>query len=257
VVFPVKKRVILVDADTILYRHATTRQQIMVIDEGDGWPYYLQWADHVPIWDGFMRDIVAIGKAWDAHPMICLTDSATNWRTVRLWDGYKGNRHAPKPIALKPIRALLAERDDAVLRPSLEADDVIGIMATRKAFLKAHSEVLIWSHDKDLLTIPGLHASVKEEGSTFLVTEDEADHQWWLQTLTGDTSDGYPGLPGYGPVTAAKWLAKHGATWESVRQAFLEKGLTEEDALLQARLARILRATDYDFINKEVLLWTP
>ena len=34
-------------------------------------------------------------------------------------------------------------------------------------------------------------------------------------------------------------------------------GLTEEDALVNARLARILTADDYDFEKKEPKLWTP
>ena len=32
-------------------------------------------------------------------------------------------------------------------------------------------------------------------------------------------------------------------------------GFTEEEALLNARMARILRKSDYDFKNKEVRLW--
>lgn len=32
-------------------------------------------------------------------------------------------------------------------------------------------------------------------------------------------------------------------------------GMTKEDALLNARMARILRAEDYDFKKKEVKLW--
>ena len=33
--------------------------------------------------------------------------------------------------------------------------------------------------------------------------------------------------------------------------------MTEEDALTNARLARILTANDYDFQRKEPKLWTP
>ena len=36
-----------------------------------------------------------------------------------------------------------------------------------------------------------------------------------------------------------------------------EAGLTEEDALVQARVARILRANEYDFGTGEVKLWEP
>ena len=45
--------------------------------------------------------------------------------------------------------------------------------------------------------------------------------------------------------------------WQSVIDAYKSKGYTEEDALRNARMARILRAEDYDFKNKEVKLWKP
>ena len=38
--------------------------------------------------------------------------------------------------------------------------------------------------------------------------------------------------------------------------AFEKKGLTESDALVQARVARILRASDYDFAAKKPILWS-
>jgi DNA polymerase-1 len=86
------------------------------------------------------------------------------------------------------------------------------------------------------------------------------------QTLTGDTSDGYPGCPGYGPVSAEKLLDNFTAldggflldeAWKAVVQQYIKKGQTEEDALVQAQLARILRSGDWDAEKKEVKLWTP
>ena len=38
---------------------------------------------------------------------------------------------------------------------------------------------------------------------------------------------------------------------------FKEKDLTEEDALTNARLARILTADDYDFKRNKPIPWTP
>ena len=35
------------------------------------------------------------------------------------------------------------------------------------------------------------------------------------------------------------------------------KGLTEYDALMTARLARILRSGDYNVLNHKVTLWSP
>ena len=44
------------------------------------------------------------------------------------------------------------------------------------------------------------------------------------------------------------------STWNSVVKAFESKGLTEEDALRNARLAKILTADDYD---EGPILFTP
>jgi DNA polymerase-1 len=40
-------------------------------------------------------------------------------------------------------------------------------------------------------------------------------------------------------------------------ETFEEKGMTEDDALVNARLAKILTADDYDFQRKEPKLWSP
>jgi DNA polymerase-1 len=46
-------------------------------------------------------------------------------------------------------------------------------------------------------------------------------------------------------------------TWETVVKAFEKAGQTEEDALVQARLARILRASDYNFEFGQPNMWSP
>ena len=71
----------------------------------------------------------------------------------------------------------------------------------------------------------------------------------------GDAVDGYAGLKGVGPKTAVKLLDKHGWDWDGVVKIYESKDQTEEDALLNARLAYILRNKDYT--NNEVQLWTP
>jgi DNA polymerase-1 len=45
--------------------------------------------------------------------------------------------------------------------------------------------------------------------------------------------------------------------WERVVSAYEKAGLSEAEAITQARVARILRASDYDFVNKSVKLWSP
>ena len=56
-------------------------------------------------------------------------------------------------------------------------------------------------------------------------------------------------------VTAEKLLDTNGATWGAVLAAYVDKGYTEDDALVQARVARILREGDYS--DRVINLWSP
>lgn len=147
----------------------------------------------------------------------------------------------------------------------LEGDDVIGILMT-----KYPGKYMCATIDKDLQQIPGHHFNFNKK--TYKeVTEQEGDLYFYTQVLTGDSTDGYKGLPGCGPKGAEKlmqmaldactpWADHHQLNktrWELIVTAYEEKGLTEADALQQARVARILRASDYDFKKKKVKLWTP
>jgi DNA polymerase-1 len=131
----------------------------------------------------------------------------------------------------------------------------------------AKTQRIIISQDKDMQTIP---AQVWRKGDLVHVSEDEADTYHMFQTLTGDITDGYKGCPGVGKVKAEKLLTvtdKHGPIdpetthvqwmWEQVVGAYVKAGLTEEDALRQARLARILRWSDWDNEKKQPILWSP
>ncbi len=101
------------------------------------------------------------------------------------------------------------------------------------------------------------------KGRSFVVEPNDAHYFFWTQTLTGDTCDGFPGCPGIGPKKAHKIIldmlldVDSRTEWSFIVEAYQKKGLTEADALVQARVARILQHTDYDFVNKKVILWNP
>ena len=70
-------------------------------------------------------------------------------------------------------------------------------------------------------------------------------------------TDGYSGCPGIGIKRATTIFENKGYSWKTVVEAFEEKGFTESDALVNARLARILTVDDYDFKKKKPRLWNP
>ena len=92
---------------------------------------------------------------------------------------------------------------------------------------------------------------------TVTISPDEGARWHLIQALAGDNTDGYSGVPGVGIKKAEKIFSEKGYTWKAVVETFEEKDMTEEDALCNARLARILTTNDYDHEKKEPILWEP
>jgi DNA polymerase-1 len=146
-----------------------------------------------------------------------------------------------------------------MFRPGLEADDCLGILATGEVagFM---GDKVVCSIDKDMLSFPcNLYNWNHPELGVQVIYESDANRAFYSQILTGDAVDGYPGCPGVGPVRAKKLLADADidSAWGIIVKAYEKKGLTEKDALIQARVARILRSEDYNFVNKTPILWVP
>ena len=162
---------------------------------------------------------------------------------------YKGHRNRKKPCGYKRIINKLKEEYHVVVMPTLEADDAMGIYATKEP---GH---IICSPDKDMRQIPGELYDLST--GVITITEEEGRNWHYIQTLAGDQTDGYSGVPGFGIKRAAAFFEENGYTWNSVVQAFGSKGLDESVAIQNARLAKILQHTDYDFYTESVKLWTP
>lgn len=193
------------------------------------------------------------------HYVIAMTDPA-NWRND-IYPLYKSNRKdKTRPMVLGPIKEYIRAEHPTYQRPALEADDILGILATSTKIIKQPGEKIIVSVDKDMKTIPGLFYDMGL-AAVLEISETEADRWHMWQTLVGDIADGYSGCPGVGKVKADKILkdedASYAEWWPLIVAAYEKAGLTEDDALVQARIARILRVQDYDFKLKEVRLWTP
>lgn len=244
-------RTLLIDADVVAYNAAASKE--VATHWGDGyWTWHCNEdavkAAVLEMLDRYMDELGGTAMK------LCLTDSEGNFRFGVL-PSYKGNRKSvKKPLVLKAIKQWLIDEHDAYFRPGLEGDDCMGILATAPII---KGEKIIVSIDKDMKTIPGLFCHRLDEG-VMEISEAEADYWHLYQTLTGDTTDGYAGCPGVGPKKAQAILEDPSmGRWDAVVKTFEKAGLTEADALQQARVARILRASDYDFKKKEPILWNP
>lgn len=254
------KTVLLLDADYTVFSVAAACQVKIEWDD----EVITQHIDLENAKDVLISSITSAAEVADdpdAEIILCFSCPTRRYFRHDLYPGYKSNRRgAAPPLGLSALREWAVEQWDSRTKPGLEADDVLGIFGTDQRLLREFGRRIVVSVDKDLLQIPGLHINPNDTFSgVFNVTEAEATERFWLQTLTGDSTDGYPGCPGLGPVKAAAVLAKADPTnpWPSIVAAYQKAGQTADDALCQARLARILRAEDYDHKNKAPILWQP
>lgn len=243
--------VALIDGDIVAYVASCVNES--VVDLGDD--VISLTCDTAEVESAVDREIEKIKEALKAERMtVALSDPKVNFRKA-LYADYKRNRNPrAKPIGLGHAKKYLTERYGAKTKDTLEADDVLGILATMKH--PPEEKRIIVTIDKDLLQIPGRHFNPKTEQKR-MVTPEQGDRMFFMQCLTGDSVDNYPGLKGCGPKGAEKILEADGEPWPKIMAAYEAKGFDEQFAITQARCARILQARDYDFQKKEPILWTP
>ena len=263
------KRVILLDSDIPIFQICAVNQK--TVQFGDGEPQVVN--PPFEVLASQMDDYIStLKEQLNADRLIaCLSepDPELNWRRGVL-PTYKMNRKSKtSPEYRQQLSDYVEENYECFKRPTLEGDDVMGILATDPDIVKGKKVIV--SIDKDMATIP---TRTFKDGVNYLfnpnkdkkprkVTENQADWYWMFQALTGDTTDGYKGLPRCGPVAANKILGTFDDCeegyidlwWQLVVDAYEEKGFTMDDALVQAQVARICRTEDYDFKTKGVIPW--
>jgi len=243
------KKTIIVDGDIVAYKSAI--QSEVDTHWGNGF-----WTLHAEETQGkylVVSEIEDLKEKLGADKVIVALTDKNNFRKDVL-PTYKDNRKQKrKPILLSPLRKFLIDEYQAVIYPNLEADDVMGILATKPS--KGERKI-ICSIDKDLRQIPG---HLYDGESLTKHTKKHCD--WWhmVQTLTGDAVDGFSGCPSVGKVTAQKILSDKNMPlkkmWELVVKTYEKHGLFEHDAFQQARVAKILRHGDYNLKTGEVTPW--
>lgn len=242
------RTILLVDGDQYLHRACAATERDTRWDEEN----HILLSNEVEAYDTVAASLKKITDHFGKSDMVLCFSEGRCFR-YDIEPTYKGNRaNSRKPLCFYDVRDMLLRDYKCVKFDTLEADDVMGILSTKPG----DDEKIIVARDKDMKTIPGkLWDGMKFHN----VTEAEADYFHMYQTLIGDAADGYKGCPGIGPKKAEKLLkAKHDdIMWHMVHGAYLAAGLTEADALKQARLARILRWSDWDYKDKKPILWTP
>jgi len=237
---------ILLDGDLYMYRAAVSAE------------YEVDWGDD--IWslstdlrqarDIFINMVAGFKEELLCDEVVVTFSGSSNFRRG-VEESYKASRSKTrKPVGYRALVDWAMEEYDSICVDTLEADDCMGIMGSIPG-----TKAIVVSDDKDMKSVPCklFRPQSKERLEIGIV---DADRFFLTQCLTGDTVDGYGGCPKVGPKTAAKILGSR-PSWQAVTAAYSKEGLSADYALTQARLARILRCTDWDDVAKEPILWEP
>ncbi len=238
---------LLLDTDYIAYKSAQACEE--GIDFGDD--VIITQSNFSEVLRVFERELRKITTAMMDDEVMLYFSSPKNFRK-EIYPDYKGHRNRRKPLGYARLVNWCKENFATVIRDDLEADDALGIDATCH---QLETQPILVSPDKDMRQIPGVLWNMSDDVEE--ITKEEGDRWHLIQSLAGDPTDGYPGCPGIGIKRAADLVDKHDFPWEAICQAYRERGLSDDDALLNARLAKILQAEDYDFSTKSPILWSP
>jgi DNA polymerase-1 len=145
----------------------------------------------------------------------------------QMYDQYKANRPAmPEELRgqIEPLHRIVEALGLPLLMvPGVEADDVIGTLATQAS--RAGMHTLISTGDKDLAQLVDGHVTLINTMSDSRLDRQGVIDKFGVTpeqiidylALVGDSSDNIPGIPKCGPKTAVKWLAEYGSV-EGIRE---------------------------------------
>jgi 5'-3' exonuclease len=172
---------------------------------------------------GLCDQILYLLREEGATHVGCATDRVIESFRNDLFPGYKSSvGMEPALLAQFPIAEEAIEALGVVLWPEVEfeADDAIGAAAARFAADPEVERVVICTPDKDMAQcVIGDRVVLRDRRRQITYDGDGVLEKWgvepasiadWL-ALVGDSSDGYPGLPGWGAKSAAAVLRAYGS----------------------------------------------
>jgi 5'-3' exonuclease len=181
-----------------------------------------------------------------------------------MWPGYKTSEGIEPALLAQfhPLEdALVAMGVATWPMTDLEADDALASAAHLAAADDRVFKVCIWTPDKDLAqSVVGEHVVQMDRRSGQLRDERGVREKFGVApamipdylALVGDAADGYPGIPGIGPKTAARLINQYGPVEQFPREVL---GDQIRLAVLFKRLAT-LRTDAPLFQSVDSLRWS-
>lgn len=243
----------LFDADIYAYRAAKLSEQ--EIDWGNGVSTHEGDLEEAKgrMETSIAEDLEKLGASEDDLELIF--SGGDNWRK-RENPQYKSNRTQAKPLVYQNLVEWAMDRYLSNHEHGMEADDLLGWRAT------STDENCVVSIDKDMNTLPAWVFNPDKDDAPRKITKSQADYFFWLQTITGDPTDGYGGARGVGEKGAKRLLAEffgrvdERTLWNEIVKLYESRDQTEADAIMNARMARICRYGEWDFTER-TLTWQP
>jgi DNA polymerase-1 len=261
------KRLFLLDAYALIYRaHFAFTKAPRINSRGIN--------TSVPF--GFTNTLLEVlTKQKPTHIGIAFDTSAKTFRD-EIYEEYKANRQeTPEDIryGIPKVKEIIRGFNIPILEmDGYEADDIIGTLATQAG--NAGFEVYMMTPDKDYGQLVRdnifLYKPAYMGNAVDILGPKEVCEKWDIDHvgqvidmlgLQGDASDNIPGIPGFGPKTAATLLKKYGSIEEIIAHADELKGKQKESviqyadqALLSKKLATIIVDVPVEF-NEESLLY--
>jgi len=179
-----------------------------------------------------------------------------------LWEGYKTGEGIDRALwaQFHPLEDALAAMGVVVwAMVELEADDALASAAALAAKDDRVEKICIWTPDKDLAQCVVGDRVVQMDRRSGQIRDAAAVHAKYgvpperipdYLALVGDAADGYPGMPGIGPKTAARLIERYGPLEEFP----IDGSIDRDRALLFKRLAT-LRSDAPLFESVDALLW--
>ncbi len=180
----------------------------------------------------------------------------------RLWPGYKTAQGVERALLAQfhPLEEALTAMGVAVWpMVELEADDALASAARIAAGDESVQKVCIWTPDKDLAQcVRGDRVVQVDRRGNKIFTADGVRGKFGVDpelipdflALVGDAADGYPGIPGIGPKSAAGLLNRWGPI-----ESFPPNVLRDRDLALRFKDLATLRTDAPLFRDVDELRW--
>jgi 5'-3' exonuclease len=171
---------------------------------------------------GVLRTVLQMVETGATHIGVATDHVIESFRN-ELWPGYKSGAGVERALLRQfhPLEEALAAMG-VVVWPmvELEADDALASAAAQAASDARVEKVCIWTPDKDLAqAVRGTRVVQVDRRGNQIRDEEAVRTKFGVPpslipdylALVGDSADGFPGISGIGPATAARLLNRHGA----------------------------------------------